>query len=251
MTVWKRIQPILEPLIQTAQAKRKAREFAAIREERTQIVRQLYKEFKGSLQTRQWKYLPHAPEIARFDPFSILIEAPPETKITPESFGDAINVLPKLLSDAQDALKATLADLIASKLEAGEVPHPNSLDLAKSVFKCQKHTNPVPHELYVVGVDRILSHHCSQAFQWGYQDPAKPDAPAPDLPFCIDPSAIAVAEFLIQCAGLSPETALASEMDARDLRFNCATGSCQSKHYGYSWRAAVGLVTSRVRHAVD
>ncbi|KJA20477.1 hypothetical protein HYPSUDRAFT_56071 [Hypholoma sublateritium FD-334 SS-4] len=237
--IWKRIQPILEPFIQTTQTKRKAYEFSKICEERKQIVRDLYKEFKGSLQPREWKYLPHAPEIVGLNPFSILIEAPPETKITRESFRDAMKMLPKLLSDAQDALKATLADLITSQLEAGEVSCPNSLDLAKSVFKCQKHTNPVPHELYVVGVDMILSHHCSQVFQWGYRDLSKPDEPAPDLPFCVDPSAIAVAEFLIKCAGLNPETALASDMDASDLRFNCSTGSCQSKHYGYSWRAAI------------
>ena len=248
-TVWKRIQPILEPLIQTVQEERKAREFATIRRERARIVQQLYKTFKGSLQPREWKYLPSSLEIARFEPFSRCLKAPPETKITPESFADAVTMLTKLLTDAQDALKATLLDQIASKLEAGEVLHPNALDLAKSVFKCQKHPKPIPHELYVVGTDKILSHHCSQEsyhdyIDWGYRDPFEVDASLPDLPFYVEPLGISIAEVLIRCAGLNPETALASDMDVRDLRFKCATGgTCQLGYFGYSWRAAVSLIS--------
>ncbi|PPR02550.1 hypothetical protein CVT26_012018 [Gymnopilus dilepis] len=251
--IWNRIRPLLEPEIAARKAKRLEEEFAKIQRNRRGIVDDLYKSYKASLHPSQWKYLPRTFDLCQLSPIAAMVEAPIESTVTAADFAEAAETFPALLSsfseDRKQKARALLPSAPPAPREPGEIEDDvvqDVLDLATSVFECrnvgtQGHARSSP----VVGSDDLLSHHCGapdhglphRGYYYWYSSSEEGK-----LLFSEEGSQVAAS--LVRLAGLDPTTALASDMDKKDLRFSCSrciplnvSGSWSRR--GYSWRSAI------------
>ncbi|KDR69735.1 hypothetical protein GALMADRAFT_255521 [Galerina marginata CBS 339.88] len=254
--IWNRIRPILEPKVMERKAIRLEREMGSIRAARRQIVDGLYKTYKASLHPSQWKYLPRTLDICKFDPFAIVIDTPAVVTVTEDTFNLAIQSLPELLLAASEKKKSDLKALLPGYftsatagrvLEPGEVSNGDDcLDLAACTFMCKAYRHIHYYDTsdsLLVGVQDLMTHHCegeSESFSSSY---SLTSTTLPS-PIVFSEKGSEMAKLIIQLAGLDPRTALASDMDQKDLRFSCACCSPQNQsgkwvRYGYSWRTAI------------
>ncbi|KAF8872479.1 hypothetical protein CPB84DRAFT_1799498 [Gymnopilus junonius] len=248
--IWQRIRPIIEPMIADSKTRRLAAEYSKVQKDRRSIVNGLYQKYKASLHPSQWKYLPKVFDVCKFAPFVPFIDAPADSTITADDFSEAMQGLPELLSSASEERKVRARALLSSHTslvepepgEVGEVGEVDALDLAISVFQCpelQHHSQ----SCLVVGLEDLLSHHCGSpqlglpSFYYYNETPS-----TADVVFSKEGSTIAAT--LVGLTGLDPKSALASDMDKKDLRFSC--NGCPPHNHsgswlrlGFSWRTAI------------
>jgi hypothetical protein len=262
-TVWKRIRPILEPTVLQCKQERLENERKDARSARRAIIHTSYKEFQKKLTPSQWKYLPRTFDICALDPFAKVLDAEPDVMVTAADFEDAFRQLPDLLLASSDAHKIHLRSLLkistsvnhpaSSAPGAGEVihsealssssssPQPDPLDLATAVFTCREHCSAPA----IFGHDDIAQHHCRLDFDklenigglfsfWQHRIDGAPGPPTID--FSVERSRIAGA--VVRAAGLDDRVGTVSDMDEKDLRFECS--ACRPGRYGGSSFTKVG-----------
>jgi hypothetical protein len=241
LIVWKRIRPILEPCVQKRKNELLTNEVAIqLRDTmltRRNIVEQLYSSYKSTIPPLQWKYLPAVGEIIRKEPFKALIHAELDVSVTVDNIKPLMLKLPEVVTEIQDELKALLVQQLTLASRANKILPSNCLDLATSVFHCKG--SACNSSIYVVGTNDILSHNCDieTRSHGGYVDPILGGS----RDFVVDFPAGETARALVRCAGLDPKTALAFEMDDKDLRFACDVCVNGTSNNGYSWRTAVSF----------
>ncbi|KAF9479912.1 hypothetical protein BDN70DRAFT_993084 [Pholiota conissans] len=254
-----------------------ARRFISEREallERRTIVNMLYTEYKASLSPSQWKYLPRVLDICEFDCFKILVEADSSVVVEKEDFNECMEMLPGLLAQRTDDLKGRLRKsmedaicksvTLASTGDKGKgAMRDDMLDLAIATFQCRSECREyitTCSARLVIGWDAIAMHYCEDEGEglltivvrrpWDFSTHANESGVANDgARFWFDLRASVVARELVRCAGLEEERALASEMDAKNLRFGCKTcgvkkvssafGPTRAFRIGFGWRDAV------------
>ncbi|KAF9477134.1 hypothetical protein BDN70DRAFT_130805 [Pholiota conissans] len=194
---------------------------------------------EGSVPPPLWERYPHISELITKDPFKAFMN--PTYDFLPPSGNEVVSLLsqiPAVVSDLWNELEAELIWKLAKHENADHALPLAPLDLATSVFRCYGSCR-ASMDSYVIGFDECMSHNCGtyvlrESAQVHVYDSMK-DSPRR---YVIHPGGIAVASSLVICAGLDPETTLASDMDEKDLRFACT--SCPTNTYfGYSWRTAV------------
>ena len=227
---------------------------AALQMQRKQILNARYLEYQRSLSPSQWKYLPTALEIGHYEAFAEFIKADSDVNITASMFDDAFERFPEHHAAAMEKRKAALRLLLPNcvdQKEEGEVSETVSdpLDLATAVFQCQ--TKGAPHHFsFVFGWDDITSHHClAERSSWSpYLTNFAPiESPnTPQLEYHMH--AVKVVEKLVRLSGLDPMNATATDLDQKNLRFNCPVcdplkaGVDRSMYVwrsGYTWRTMV------------
>ncbi|KDR69739.1 hypothetical protein GALMADRAFT_160246 [Galerina marginata CBS 339.88] len=262
--IWQRIRPRLEPSVQYHQKARLNKELAALKNSRRNIVRALYQTYRHSLVPSQWKYLPRTLDICQLEPFAQVIDAPPDVAVKSGDFTAGMEILPELLSSLSDTKRKEFRKMLleAKTVQRSDGQHdrgpidpgpssshepPDLLDLATSVLECHQRYG-IHEPSGIVGVEEILTHHCdaerreSTAMDWceWYIDIREPTR---SVKYSFQGST--TASLLVQLSGLDPATALASEMDEKDLRFTCCRCLperdflCRWIAEGYSWRRAI------------
>ncbi|KAF9479911.1 hypothetical protein BDN70DRAFT_878206 [Pholiota conissans] len=281
--VWARIRPTLEAKADTIRTRRLISEREALEAlaiARRSIVKTLYMAYKASLSPSQWKYRPRVLDICEFDCFKTLVEADSSVVVEKEDFRVCMEMLPELLAQRMDDLKGHLRESmersitdgqsrnVGSTGEKGKAVMRNDLvDLAIATFqcegKCRNYT--ITHSArLVIGWDTIATHYCEDKDEglavvirqpWDYSTHANDSGLANDgTHFTFDVRASVVARELVRCAGLEEERALASEMDAKNLRYGCKIcgvvkisieyGPMRAFRVGFGWRDAVYHSTS-------
>ncbi|KAJ3502257.1 hypothetical protein NLJ89_g8968 [Agrocybe chaxingu] len=293
--IWTRIRPLLEPAVLQKKRERLEREMQGIRSARRTIVHTSYQEFQTTLMPSQWKYLPRTVDICAMEPFAKVIDAEADVTVTAADFAEAFRQLPDLLTAASDARKLMARKLFenrnqldpfnfresrtkqpppsAPEPEAGEIvedagppsPPPDPLDLATTVFACQEvpyggYGNIAP---YLFGWDGVASHNncrpdlfspAADRNQW-YLRRIEVSPGPPKVAFSVSGSNAARA--VVEAAALDEKTATVSDMDAKDLRFECSAcpakkkvGSTSWTKPGYKWRDFVSISRSIYHCAV-
>ncbi|KAF8968911.1 hypothetical protein BDZ97DRAFT_1915620 [Flammula alnicola] len=220
--IWQRIRPALEKK-STTERKRLAEERESVLISRRQIVDGLYTTYKSTLQPSQWRYLPRTLNVCQFECFAQLIEAGSDVTITAAHFMECMQMLPECSRGIRrnaNELRGMMAGATITSFTrndssethaTGESSTQSStsawkgldcLDLATAVFDCQKYCRSTGW-----GTGRAWS-------SAGTQSPRI-------TKFKFDATAASIAQSVVLCAGLNVETALASDMDAMDLRFTC------------------------------
>ncbi|KAF9479910.1 hypothetical protein BDN70DRAFT_878205 [Pholiota conissans] len=273
--VWARIRPALEAKADTIRTRRLISEREALVVARRSIVKTLYMEYKASLSPSQWKYLPRVLDICEFDCFKTLVEADSSIVVEKEDFKECMEMLPGLLARRMDDLKGHLMESMERSITDDQSANVGStggkgkavmrndlVDLAIATFqcegKCRNYTITRSARL-VIGWDTIATHYCEDENEglavvvrrpWDFSTHANESGLANDgARFTFDVRASVVARELVRCAGLEEERALASEMDAKNLRYGCKTcgvvkisieyGLMTEFRVGYGWRDAV------------
>ncbi|KAF9472519.1 hypothetical protein BDN70DRAFT_886930 [Pholiota conissans] len=273
--VWARIRPDLEAKAEFTRARRHISEREAVIVKRRSIVNMLYTEYKASLFPSQWKYLPRVLDIYEFDCFKALVEADSSVVVEKEDFKVCMEMLPGLLARRMDDLKGHLLESMKHSItdgqpttlsptgEKGKAAMRNDLvDLAIATFQCKgqcRNYTTTRSARLVIGWDTISSHYCEDEDEglaivvrrpWDLGTHVNESGLANDgARFRFDMRASVVARELVRCAGLEEERALASEMDAKNLRFGCKTcgvekvssafGPTRAFRIGFGWRDAV------------
>ncbi|CAA7263085.1 unnamed protein product [Cyclocybe aegerita] len=271
--IWTRIRPLLEPAVLQKKRERLEREMKGIRSARRTIVHTSYQEFQTTLMPSQWKYLPRTVDICAMEPFAKVVDAEADVTVTVADFVEAFRQLPDLLSAALDARKLTVRKLFenrhhlypfelwesrtkqpppsAQEPEAGEIIEDagppsqplDPLDLATTVFACQEepcsgYGSTAP---YLFGWDGIASHNncrpdsfspAADRNLWYLQRIEVSPAP-PKVAFSVSGSTAVRA--VVKAAGLDEKTATVSDMDAKDLRFECSACTAKKKVGATSW----------------
>ncbi|KAF9477133.1 hypothetical protein BDN70DRAFT_881554 [Pholiota conissans] len=232
--IWKRIRPKLEESVKERREARIQHLTIENSNKRRYLFIKCYEEYQLSIPASQWKYLPHVIELIGKDPFKAVIESPYNVSITEADFAPLMLQIPQMTAEICDELKAGLIEQLAHSAGPSCTISSNCLELAKSVFRC---CGDCVADICVIGTDSILSHNCGDyTFQKGYRLFNAHSTRR----FLLHPEGISIAKSLVLCAGLDPKTALASDMDVKDLRFACASGRCATGGpLGYSWRSAI------------
>ncbi|KDR73920.1 hypothetical protein GALMADRAFT_250610 [Galerina marginata CBS 339.88] len=257
--IWDRIRPILELKVMEHKTIRLENEMGPIRATRRRIVDGLYKTYKESLHPSQWKYLPRTFDICQFGPFAIVIDLPADSTLTKDAFDEAMHSLPELLSIFLEKKKADLKRLLPGKFalaasdrafEHGAISSGDDcLNLAATTFLCKRpkhrHCNNISKSL-LIGIQDLMTHHCereTEGLPSTFNVMSITETALSD-PIVFSEKGSEMAKLIIQLAGLDSRTALASDMDQKDLRFSCDDCTPQNKggkwvRYGYSWRTAI------------
>lgn len=240
LTVWIKIRPILEPEVKQHAMAEAARKFDLIKDTRRSLVAELLDAYELTLPPSQWRFLPGVHEVCEYSPFAEVINAPGDILITAADFQLAMQEL----SDPLESARAAKLEQLRAILSVSSTPVKHGvdrLDLATSVFRCYQGPPFIHAKAYVlVGIDDLMSHRCDK--HEGYFNPAYPIS---HREFSADGERIA--RRLVELAGLDSDTALASDMDAKDLRFTCKCceirqplpGVLCPSNRAYPWRAAV------------
>ncbi|KAF8192170.1 hypothetical protein BJ912DRAFT_925078 [Pholiota molesta] len=273
--IWQRIRPGLEAKASTAREIRLIRERESLFMQRRRIVAFCYDAYKATLLPSQWTYLPRVLDICNFECFKTLIEADVDVDLRPEDFSGCMEMLPELLETRMEELRTSLRESMRAAINSATsaststpatppdnlTPDADLLDLATATFYCQRecwrHRGTHSARL-TIGWNTIATHHCD------YEDegvgvvirsePYLPntlgeaDVESQRPRFVFNTKAAIVAQDLVRCAGLG-ENALASEMDAKNLRFDCKLcgikqGSSMHYRVGFGWRDAVYHTTN-------
>lgn len=272
ITVWNRVQPILEPIIIQAKEYRLANERRALVNSRIDVLEPVFISYIKTLKPMQWRFLPSAAEVAEFSLFKDVIQAPNNIRVTPASFTPLVDALPALIADWSQGRKTSLLQMFtASKenlpkatcvppafIEDGEItdtPISNPdhsvdlLSLAIAVFQCGQglcyHDNSawgVGVSNTLIGWDEVNSHHCRPR-SFNYWDSSSVRVPSV---YKFSPTGSAAASALVSVAKLCPHCTTAQDMDDHAFLFFC--NKCGSQHnpggHGravFTWRAAVRL----------
>lgn len=242
--------------------------------QRRRIVGSCYDAYKATLLPSQWIYLPRVLDICNFQCFKTLIEADVDMVLEPEDFAGCMEMLPELLATRMEELKTSLRESMRAVNDSSTstststlatppdnlAPDADLLDLATATFYCQRecwrHRGTHSARL-AIGWNTIAAHHCDYEDEGvGIVMRSEPyfhntsvgesNVETQRPRFVFNTKAAIVAQDLVRCAGLG-ENALASEMDAKNLRFGCKLcgikqGSSMYYRVGFGWRDAVSNV---------
>ncbi|KAJ7105396.1 hypothetical protein C8R43DRAFT_1165696 [Mycena crocata] len=254
--IWKKIFPVLEPIVQEYKEKRlKAEKEGRVRA-RSRLAQTVYNDYKKTLSPSQWRYLPGLYDILQLPAFDTVVDSPIEMTIEATHFKEALDHLPGFIVSWIPARKTELVQLI-EKAQIAADPGPSgapspakvysnqsvSLDLATAVFTCGRRCQ-YPGRPSLIGWDGAAGHTCHQSrYAWSYGGDAEATSVETILEFS-SPGSVAAAS-LIKLTGLDEKRATCADMDKRDLRVLCMT--CPPKNGPnhrqsfpiLSWRAAV------------
>jgi len=239
LLVWQRIRPELEARALTNKNQRLEREHAQLRMARRTLVSNRYDDYTRTLSPSQWKYLPRPLDICSFEPFRELITADPDITVTAQSFDEAFQMLPELLSSAAEERRNSKLALLPLVI-SDSVTDP--LELATSAFYCQKCSkSSFYYSNILFGWNDIASHHCGVQTAGLFSSPSGNEV---DNPGAYYMEAVTWVRKIAEKVGLDPATATVVEMDSKDVRFTCTT--CPIQHMrgewtrvGYCWRRLV------------
>jgi len=251
LLVWQRIRPELEARALTNKTQRLEQEHAELRMARRMLVRNRYGDYARTLSPSQWKYLPRPLDICSFEPFTELITADPDIIVTSQSFDEAFEMLPELLSSAAEERRKSKLALLPPAITGSAV---DPLELATSAFQCQKCSkSSFYYSNILFGWNDIASHHCGVQTAGLFSSPSANEV---DNPGAYNMEAAKWVGKIVEKVGLDPATATVVEMDNKDVRFTCTTCPIQQMkggwaRAGYCWRRLVNspyndLVNSRL-----
>ncbi|KAJ7691800.1 hypothetical protein B0H17DRAFT_1331006 [Mycena rosella] len=246
--MWDKIRPELEPIVQKSKEKRLEDEREARIRARTQLVEDIYKEYKKTLAPSQWRYLPGLYEVAQLPAFSILVNAPDDMNVETVHFKEAAESLPEFAAPWPAAREVELVQLVhdARTSDSGLSSQSSSatasspLDLATTVFTCAQHCNSTTGGV-LFGRDAAV-HRCREP---NYGLSTRTEIPVKTILKFSTRLSTAAASIVAQ-AGLDATRATCAEMDGLDLRLLCIAcpprrdpATQKTSYDAYSWREAV------------
>ncbi|KII84127.1 hypothetical protein PLICRDRAFT_46468 [Plicaturopsis crispa FD-325 SS-3] len=260
---WKQIEPTINKFMEAQRDARLKRE----RPERTKaavlILRTLVDEY--NLTQPVDTPIVGLADICLMLPFkAVIADTPPDVDITPESFHDAMEQLPRLSAQWLDDATCCLRESLAASSRTGNL----ALDLAISIFRCKRcraHpvftvTEALAHTDPSCGCFNEQSHpdaHFNRAFKacevlpWMVMYSQRPseENPEPTLNFVRNALIDGCARDVVAACGQDPEKVTAAEMDALDPWVQCRWCMDNATYepdrtVGMHWRTAVRLNTS-------
>ncbi|KAG1869591.1 hypothetical protein F4604DRAFT_1584420 [Suillus subluteus] len=192
--------------------------------------------------------MPHAVDVAEFDPFKVLIMSPESATIAATSFISAFQQLPKFISSWRAKIDCEFLDLIRSPQsedDSGRQEDADCLQLATAVFIVQS------------GSDRRLLMY-PEVLSWpGFFAPAS--TTLDDEVYLLQVKQfgcrmwsavrhhprISIFEgtaAVVQAASLDPKTTRREDMDRLDARFACGKCSTPGKKVVMTWDMAVNEI---------
>ncbi|KAF9476664.1 hypothetical protein BDN70DRAFT_882129 [Pholiota conissans] len=228
--IWKRVRPNLESMLVQIRDRRIAREIEIVMQARRDRLFERYLDYKATLPSLEWKYLPDLMELGKKEPFKAIVDSKSLDDDEETDFDIPTSKYSEAIAEIHDELKAELVQKLSNAWGPGKTVPSDCLNLATSVFCCR---GTCGMRTFVVGTDDILSHNC------GSYSPRSYHISGTQIrDFVVHPFSQAIAKSLVCCVGLDPDTTLSSEMDAKDLRFACNACTVES-HLGYTWRTAL------------
>ncbi|KAJ6473640.1 hypothetical protein C8R47DRAFT_1145095 [Mycena vitilis] len=258
--IWNNIYPQLEPIVR----KYKERRLQAARDDRirgrTQLVDDIFRQYKKTLAPAQWRFLPGLYEIRHHPAFSAIVDAPDDMNVKMSHFDEAAAALPEFVVSWMATRKTELAQLIREAETSGpalsvtpapddssaSLPDTQILNLATCVFACAQPPCSSSPSIYssqntavLIGWESAVAHHCHSRIFYGFDR-------GTSIETILEFSARGhmAATSLVTLAGLHEKRATATDMDQLDLRFVCLdctprTANGTKSYTGFSWRAAV------------
>jgi hypothetical protein len=225
------------------------------------MIREVYDEYKRTIDPRSWARLPASEQILLSEPFRSWHNG--TSDLDPATRADCISQLPMIISKWRDELRNKLASSVPIQpifLDASIHVEPqdtppilSNLDLATSVFTCHGCwvDGNIPG-ICLIGWDEVMNH-----------------SSCPGM-VCVRNDGLAASSIghytataLIHLLDLDPKTVTVKELDKIDARFWCV--KCpqwgQQKHTMFTWRECVrfsansilafGLHIIQVAHAFE
>lgn len=241
---WDRMRPGLITALDNVRIRRIE---AKVYGPRRQILMDEYKKYLQRSPPRDAAFdmMPHAVDVAEFDPFRVLIMSPESATITATSFISAFQQFPDFISSWRAKIDHEFLDLIRcpeSKGDSGKQEDADCLRLATAVFVVES------------GSDRRLLMY-PEVLSWpGFFAPAS--ATLDDEVYLLQVKQfgcrmwsavrhlprISIFEgtaAVVQAASLDPKTARREDMDGLDARFACGKCSTPGRKVVMTWDMAV------------
>ncbi|KDR85945.1 hypothetical protein GALMADRAFT_395624 [Galerina marginata CBS 339.88] len=227
---WARLQPLLVPDITAATQIRVRR----LHYQRTDFVRNGYKDYFISSPPATWAYLPPYPAaVMQFDSVLRLMNAPPDHDDSLVE-KDVLKLLPQEVDNWTTSTMEQLASFLPSSsscaVEGTTSPDLSALNLATSVFQCPCSANDgIRAGGSLIGWDGVVPHMGCRELEQSWEKKLHFSRRGHDA-----------AKVLVRLLGLDPATTKVWEMDALDKRFVCLI--CPPTRVGrtaYTWQDAV------------
>ncbi|KAF9534027.1 hypothetical protein CPB83DRAFT_902697 [Crepidotus variabilis] len=237
---WQSIRKDLEPAIIHNREERLEWSQQHLRCERRKLIDERYAEFRRSIPSKEWKYLPRTLDICLLEPFAKLVTSKSTVKISAKTLDEPFKSLSKLLKTVDAELQDHLLELLPgskamkTKTRASTSTVLKQLNLAHSMFQCQQRQySPCS---WLIGWDAISSHHCNEENE-GLRFAAKTFTYQRRIAYSSRASTFA--DLVINAAGLDPMNATVQDMDQLDLRFACNCVTYPKQAPGYQWQALI------------
>ncbi|KDR73534.1 hypothetical protein GALMADRAFT_142017 [Galerina marginata CBS 339.88] len=204
------IRPKLESLVTT-------RKVTRIKNERQQLLENIYRDYQKTVDPDCWQYLPPARLVNTIEGFSEFINAPYTERGSMDP-GHAVSLFPDFVSAWTKKQQVKTLELFPTESpEEDFETRLAKLELVTSVVTCGDCKLKVQEGRVLLGWKHICRHR--RTLIAGYLEPCSK--------YEINANAKAAAASLVSCVGLDPATTTIQDMDVRNDRFLC--GNCMSE----------------------
>ncbi|KAF9464012.1 hypothetical protein BDZ94DRAFT_532928 [Collybia nuda] len=248
--IWRRIQPILEPVVQARKTERLVRQRKLLVQSRMTFLKTAYQSYLKTLVPSEWIYQARVEDVAKFPIFDQVLGAKDITTFSTDNLQEPISMLPGLITEWIEGRRADLRSKLPPSKNTGQIssltpaPGIDPLTLATSVFECARkclanqsvwgceYGNPL------FGWDGVAPHHCTV-------DPWRTINGDSSTMIAFSEKGSAAAAKFVAFAGLDVATTTPADMDKKDLRFFCSIcGPKYSRDHpfgrcAYTWRSGV------------
>jgi len=250
LSVWARLRPRLEPLVQASQNRRVLEAIQAKVNARMQILRNLYDEYLDTLKTSK-RYLCPPVEILRPLPEVItIVEAPDEVNVTRKDFEHIASRFEQIIAEHIARRRGDCAAIMKSTLERNTG---GNLGCPRNTFtRDDLHPVELVESIWSHGhswdwsLPRIVGWSSLASELYAYMNSAYELRPGVFINMPEDPvfdyHTAKFASSLVSSVGLLPYTVSAAHMDERDDRFTCDCLTEQGRMV-FTWRSAVSFVS--------
>ncbi|KIM79606.1 hypothetical protein PILCRDRAFT_549999 [Piloderma croceum F 1598] len=249
--IWSNIrQPLFDILKEIRRERLEMEQFARLRK-RAKVVVALLEDF--ALERPINEVIPGPADVCDMDEFKTVIEdTPDDVEVTQESFKQAMERLPHLITQWRSAKDAELVRIMSASASAPTESQLNEsqpennralLELATTFFHCKSCSG-------MISYPRILVHSCTHVYSWRHREVNDPRYTLwgilTDVPWNLGGDIIGIKEgakesgsLVVKSCGLDPDTASTQEMDNLDARFECESCVNSSGRLIMEWRMAV------------
>jgi hypothetical protein len=249
--IWSNIrQPLVDILKEIRRERLEMEQFARLRK-RANVVVALLGDFASERPVNE--VIPGPADVCDMDEFKTVIEdTPDDVEVTQESFKQAMERLPQLITQWRSAKDAELVRILSASVSTPPESQLNEsqpennrarLELATTFFLCKSCSG-------MISYPRILVHNCTHVYSWRYREVNDPRNTLwgilTDVPWNLGGNIIAVKDgakesgsLVVKSCGLDPDTTSTQEMDNLDARFECESCVSSGGRLVMEWRTAV------------
>ena len=249
--IWSNIrQPLFDILKKIRRERLEVEQFARLRK-RANVVVALLGDY--ALERPVNEVIPGPADVCDMDEFKTVIEdTPDDVEVTQESFKQAMERLPQLITEWRSAKDAELVRIMSASAstptesqvkESQPANNRALLELATTFFHCKSCSA-------MMSYPRILVHNCTHVYSWRHRELNDPRSSLwgilADAPWNLGGLVVGVKEgakesgsLVVKSCGLDPDTTSTQEMDNLDARFECESCVSPSGRLTMEWRMAV------------